>query len=120
MPIRNGEALTSSNSLKRPADRHTFRKLFEEVIPLYDRISRELGISYTLGYLSDKPERDGSYRKIEVVVPGKDYRVSQSRAGILGKLTAQVTFARRHPLRTRRPKHKSRRPLKRARRPASQ
>ena len=58
-----------------------FPKSIEEVIPLYDRISRELGISYTLGYSSGKPARDGSYRKIEVVVAGKNYRVSQSRPG---------------------------------------
>jgi len=51
----------------------------EEVIPLYDQISRELGISYTLGYLSDHPARDGSTRKIEIAVRNKDYRVSQSR-----------------------------------------
>src|SRR5262249_11033766 len=58
-----------------------FPATIEEVVPLYDQISRELGISYTLGYLSDKPARDGSYRKIEVVVGRRDHRVSQSRAG---------------------------------------
>jgi VWFA-related protein len=58
-----------------------FPGTIQEVVPLYDQISRELGISYTLGYLSDKPARDGSYRKIEVVVNGKDYHVSQSRVG---------------------------------------
>jgi VWFA-related protein len=58
-----------------------FPKTIEEVVPLYEQISRDLGISYTLGYLSDKPERDGGYRKLQVVIPGKEYRVSQSRAG---------------------------------------
>jgi Ca-activated chloride channel family protein len=58
-----------------------FPATIEEVVPLYDQISRELGISYTLGYVSDKPARDGSYRKIQVAVAGKDYRVSQSRPG---------------------------------------
>jgi len=58
-----------------------FPKTIEEVVPLYEQISRDLGISYTLGYSSDKPERDGGYRKIQVLVAGKDCRVSQSRAG---------------------------------------
>jgi VWFA-related protein len=58
-----------------------FPKTIEEVVPLYEQISRDLGISYTLGYLSDKPARDGSYRNLQVVIPGKEYRVSQSRAG---------------------------------------
>jgi len=56
-----------------------FPKKIEEVIPLYDQISRELGISYTLGYVSDRPARDGSVRNIQVTVRNKDYRVSQSR-----------------------------------------
>ena len=58
-----------------------FPKTIEEVVPLYDQISREFGISYTLGYTSDKPARDGSYRKIQVVVAGKQYSVSKSRSG---------------------------------------
>ena len=56
-----------------------FPKKIEEVIPLYDQISRELGISYTLGYVSDRPAHDGSLRNIRVTVRNKDYRVSQSR-----------------------------------------
>jgi len=76
---------TGGNHLKYLAEQTGGQVYFpasiEEVVPLYDQISRELGISYTLGYLSDKPARDGSYRKIEVVVAGKEYRVSQSRAG---------------------------------------
>jgi VWFA-related protein len=58
-----------------------FPKTIEEVVPLYDQISRDLGISYTLVYSSDQHVRDGNYRKIQVVVAGKQYRVSQSRAG---------------------------------------
>jgi len=56
-----------------------FPKTIEEVVPLYDQISRELGISYTLGYVSNRPARDGSLRNIRVTVRNKDYRVSQSR-----------------------------------------
>jgi Ca-activated chloride channel family protein len=58
-----------------------FPKRIEEVVPLYDQISRELGISYTLGYVSDKPARDGTYRNIKIVVPGKELRTSASRTG---------------------------------------
>jgi VWFA-related protein len=58
-----------------------FPKRIEEVVPLYDQISRELGISYTIGYVSDKSARDGSYRNIKVVLPGKDLRTSPSRTG---------------------------------------
>src|SRR5262245_17030816 len=46
-----------------------FPRTIEEVVPLYDQISRELGISYTLGYLSDRPARDGQRRTIQVVAP---------------------------------------------------
>jgi VWFA-related protein len=53
----------------------------EELVPLYDQISRELGISYTLGYVSDHPPRQGESRRIEVKVAGPDLRVSQSRTG---------------------------------------
>jgi len=53
----------------------------EQLVPLYDQISRELGISYTLGYVSDRPPRAGEHRDIEVKVAGPDLRVSQSRTG---------------------------------------
>ena len=53
----------------------------EGIGEFYDKISREMGVSYTLGYLSDRPQRDGARRRIEVVLPGRNYRVSQSRNG---------------------------------------
>jgi VWFA-related protein len=58
-----------------------FIENLEEVVPIYDQISRDLGTSYTLGYVSDKAERNNSYRRIEVRIPGTDYRISQSRMG---------------------------------------
>jgi VWFA-related protein len=58
-----------------------FPNRIEEVVPLYDQISREIGISYTLGYVSDRTARDGTYRKIRVAVKENAYRVSQSRDG---------------------------------------
>jgi Ca-activated chloride channel family protein len=75
----------AADHLKRLADetggRIYFPEKVEELVPLYDQISRDLGISYTIGYLSDNPARDGVYRRIEVKVPGTEYRVSQSRPG---------------------------------------
>lgn len=56
-----------------------------DVLPLYDQISRELGISYTLGYISNKSARDGAHRRIQIEVPGTDYRISQSRTGYTAK-----------------------------------
>jgi VWFA-related protein len=58
-----------------------FPKKIEEIVPLYDQISRELGISYTLGYVSDRPARDGGYRSIKLAVPGREVRISASRMG---------------------------------------
>jgi VWFA-related protein len=58
-----------------------FPEAIEEVLPLYDRISRELGMSYTLGYLSDRPDRDGTFRRVQVSIRGGPFRISQSRAG---------------------------------------
>jgi Ca-activated chloride channel family protein len=78
-PMRGGARIKSV--AEETGGRAHFPETIEEIVPLYDEISRELGISYTLGYLSDKPVRDGSYRRIEVSVPGSPYRISQSRAG---------------------------------------
>ncbi|HEU5239773.1 MAG TPA: VWA domain-containing protein, partial [Pyrinomonadaceae bacterium] len=58
-----------------------FPESLEQVVPLYDQISRELGISYTIGYIPDRPLREGGQRRIEVKVSGTDFRVSQSRTG---------------------------------------
>ena len=58
-----------------------FPEKVDELVPLYDRISRDLSISYTLGYLSDKPARDKTNRRIQVAVPGTTYRLTQSRSG---------------------------------------
>jgi VWFA-related protein len=58
-----------------------YPETLEQLVPLYDQISRELGISYTVGYVSDRPPRAGEHREIEVKVAGPDLRVSQSRTG---------------------------------------
>ena len=58
-----------------------FPTRMEQIVPIYDQISRELGMSYTLGYVSNRTVQDGSYRKIQVLIPNGDYRISQSRTG---------------------------------------
>jgi Ca-activated chloride channel family protein len=76
-PERGGERL--KRVAEETGGQAHFPESIEEVVPLYDRISRELGISYSLAYLSDRPVRDGTRRGILVKVLGHDYRISQSR-----------------------------------------
>lgn len=79
------ETLPGGVAMQRLADAsggHAFlTSSIEGIGEFYDRISREMGVSYSLGYLSDRPQRDGARRRIEVVLPGRNYRVSQSRNG---------------------------------------
>jgi len=65
--------------------RVVFPKTPEDVIPLYERIARDLGTAYSLGYTPASPENDGRYRRIEVQVRDRNYRVSQSRDGYYAK-----------------------------------
>jgi hypothetical protein len=78
-----GDTQPGATVMKQLADAsggHVFlTEHIEDVVPFYDRISRELGVSYTLGYVSDNPQRGGARRQVEVAVPGRAYRLSQSR-----------------------------------------
>jgi Ca-activated chloride channel family protein len=58
-----------------------FPKRVEEIVPLYEQIGRELGTSYSLGYLPMDTTADGFFRRIEVRVRTEGMRVVQSRAG---------------------------------------
>lgn len=53
----------------------------EEIIPLYEQIGRELGTSYSLGYVSSNAGKDGSFRRIEIRARDRQLRFTQSRAG---------------------------------------
>jgi VWFA-related protein len=57
-----------------------FPEKLEDVALLYDQISRELGTSYSLGYIPGDASGDGKYRRIEVRVEDAA-RVWQSRTG---------------------------------------
>jgi Ca-activated chloride channel family protein len=59
--------------------------MIEDIVPLYEQIGRELGISYSLGYVSSNPATDGSFRKIEVRVHEPGLRLTQSRNGYYAK-----------------------------------
>jgi len=52
-----------------------------DVAALYERVAKELSSSYSLGYPSTRPEKDGKYRRIEVRTKQAGLQVSQSRTG---------------------------------------
>ncbi len=56
-----------------------FPKEIEDIVPLYERIGKELGSAYTLAYISDDSKSDGSLRRIEVRAADGTLRLSQSR-----------------------------------------
>ena len=57
----------------------------EDIVPLYQEIGAELGISYTLGYISSNVTADGAFRRIEVRAKDSTYRLTQSRNGYYAK-----------------------------------
>jgi hypothetical protein len=57
-----------------------FPQGIEEIIPLYQQIGRELGMSYSLGYLSSNPA-GAAFHRIEIRTRDGNFRVIQSRAG---------------------------------------
>ncbi|HYR43553.1 MAG TPA: VWA domain-containing protein [Terriglobia bacterium] len=63
------------------AGRILYPERLEDIIPLYQQISRELGTSYTVGYVSSKTDKDGSFRKIEIRTHDPGLRLTQSRNG---------------------------------------
>lgn len=58
-----------------------FPEGIEEIIPLYQQIGRELGMSYSLGYVSSNPAANGVFRRIEVRTRDSNLRITQSRSG---------------------------------------
>jgi len=53
----------------------------EDVVSLYEKMARDLGKTYSLGYPPSNLQKDGTYRKIEVRVRDRSLRVRQSRDG---------------------------------------
>lgn len=58
-----------------------YPKGMEDIVPLYEQIGRELGMSYSLGYVPSNLKSAGAYRRIEVKLRNSQLRVSQSRTG---------------------------------------
>jgi VWFA-related protein len=65
----------------RSGGRVVYTETIADVAVLYERLARELGSSYSLAYATTRPQKDGTYRRIEVKVKNPQLRVSQSRAG---------------------------------------
>jgi VWFA-related protein len=58
-----------------------FPTKIDDVVPMYERIGRELGLSYSLAYIPKNAQTDGSYRRIEVRPRVDGLTIKQSRAG---------------------------------------
>jgi hypothetical protein len=58
-----------------------FSNKFQDVIPLYKQISRELGAAYSIGYASNIPPSIEGFREITVLTRDKHLHVVQSRPG---------------------------------------
>ena len=62
--------------LARSSGGKVFRPLaYRELADIYNRILDELNGQYVLGYVSDNPERDGKYRRLEVQLRRDDLRL---------------------------------------------
>ena len=61
--------------------RTVFPNSIEEIIPLYQQIGQELGMSYSLGYVPSNSAATSSFRKIEVRTQAHELRLKQTRSG---------------------------------------
>lgn len=57
----------------------SFPKKIEDILPMYERIGHELGSSYSLGYVSTNPAKDGRPRAIRVRLRDETLLLRQSR-----------------------------------------
>jgi Ca-activated chloride channel family protein len=67
------------------AGRILYPERLDDIVPLYQHMGRELGTSYTLGYVSSNTEKDGSFRRIEVRANDAALHLTQSRPGYYAK-----------------------------------
>jgi len=65
--------------------RMLYPQRLEDIVPLYQQIGRELGTSYSLGYVSSNPATDGAFRRITVQTHDETLRLTQSRNGYYAK-----------------------------------
>jgi hypothetical protein len=64
----------------RSGGRVVYPKAPDQVVGLYEQLARDLGTSYSLGYVPNG-KSDGTFKKIEVRVADKSLKVRQSREG---------------------------------------
>lgn len=60
--------------------RVSFPRKMEDILPMYERIGHELGSSYSLGYVSKNPAKDGRPRSIIVRLRDETASIRQSRS----------------------------------------
>jgi len=73
-----GEVRTRIEQLASASGGHAaFPKEMEDLLPLYERIQRDLGTGYHITYRSQRPP-DGQLRRVEVKVRNSDLQVYQS------------------------------------------
>ena len=65
--------------------RMIYPRRLEDIIPLYQQIGRELGTSYSFGYVSSNAAADGSFRRITVQTHDDSLKLTQSRDGYYAK-----------------------------------
>jgi Ca-activated chloride channel family protein len=58
-----------------------FPTSIDDIVPMYERIGRELGLSYTLAYIPNITKTAESWRQIEVRHRLGGYKITQSRSG---------------------------------------
>jgi Ca-activated chloride channel family protein len=63
------------------AGRILFPREIEEIVPLYQQIGRDIGTSYTIGYVSSNIQKNPSFRRVEVRTKNGSFHVTQSRNG---------------------------------------
>ncbi len=77
-PTKEGDRIMKKLS-EDTGGRAFFPFKVEELEESFRQISQELRTQYNLGYISNNPARDGSYRRIEVRVAEKDTKASYRR-----------------------------------------
>src|SRR5215471_16619620 len=63
------------------SDRILFPKTLKDIVQLYEQIGQEIGIVYSIGYVSNVPPQTQGYREINVTARDNSLRVIQSRSG---------------------------------------
>jgi Ca-activated chloride channel homolog len=80
-PNRTEARMRMEQLAEATGGRVAFPQALEEIVPLYERIGRELSNAYTLTYTPTRPWTTSGFRKIDVLPRTGDVRITQSRSG---------------------------------------